>query len=210
MLDNFKHKAADWDTPTKVLMSEKFVETMSKHINFSNSSKVMDFGCGTGLVGLQIVERVNSIIMLDSSKSMTDKLKEKLSVSLQNAEETPNNVTVITGSIEKYNNCDLDVIFSLMALHHIEDIQATMEQFSKIIKPGGVLVIGDLMEEDGSFHGEELVPHNGFNIEMLAKQIENSGLDIVITYPYNSLQKGEKKYEQFIIVATKIKTKQII
>ncbi len=210
MLDNFKHKAADWDSPTKVLMSEKFVETMSKHINFSDSSKVMDFGCGTGLVGLQVVDRVNSIIMLDSSKSMTDKLKEKLSIALQNGEETPDKVTVITGSIDKYNNCDLDVIFSLMALHHIEDIQATMEQFSKIIKPGGVLVIGDLMEEDGSFHGEEVVPHNGFNIEQLAKQIENSGLDIVITYPYNSIQKGEKKYEQFIIVATNTKSKQTI
>lgn len=201
--DIFKKRAADWDSPLKVAMSEKFLAEMLKTIRIDNSAKAMELGCGTGLVGLQLTGKVKSLIMVDNSKAMTDKLREKLALMNFDKENTENNIRIINGTVEKYNSKDLDLIFSLMAFHHIENIQETLCHISQILKPGGILVIGDLKEEDGSFHGEERVPHNGFNIEVLARQIELSDLNIIITYTYNSISKLDKDYEQFIIVAQK-------
>jgi len=203
MQDYFKHKASDWDSPMKVTMTEKFVSEVLKNIKINKTLKAMDLGCGTGLVGLQFADQLKSIVMLDSSRAMTDKLKEKLLHINENDISPDAKIIIVNGSIDKYNTNDIDIIFSLMAFHHFEDISSTMEQVSKILQPGGILVIGDLKEEDGSFHGDEVVPHKGFNIELLAKQIENAGLDIVITYTYNSMQKGDKNYEQFILIANK-------
>ena len=194
MTDSFKAKAAEWDSPMKVAMSQKFVDELLKNVKFEKSFKAMDLGCGTGLVGLKIIDKVKSMVMLDNSKSMIDKLKEKIS---------NQNITVVNGTVDKYYTKDIDVVFSSMAFHHIENIQSTIEHISSILKPDGYLVIGDLKEEDGSFHGEEKVAHNGFNIEQLAKQMENSEFDVITVYSYNTISKNEIDYEQFIIVAQK-------
>ena len=77
---------------------------------------------------------------------------------------------------------------------------------ANILKPGGLLVIGDLKEENGSFHGEEKVPHNGFNIPNLAQQLEFSEMEVITTTTYNTIQKNGNEYEQFIIVAKKQQT----
>jgi len=205
MTDNFKNKASDWDSPMKVEMSGRFVEEMVRNVKYDKSVNAMDLGCGTGLVGLSILNEIKSLIMVDNSKAMIDKLKEKIEVIEQNNETSlKEKVKIINGSIEKYTARDLDIIFSLMAMHHIENIEALFEQISKILKPGGILVIGDLCEEDGSFHGEEIVPNNGFNIESLSKQIEACDIEIVKTYTYNTIKKNDREYDQFIIIAQKI------
>lgn len=205
MTDYFKNKASEWDSPMKVEMSVRFVDEMVRNVKFNKSVKAMDLGCGTGLVGLSILNEIKSLIMVDNSKAMIDKLKEKLEVIEQKNKATlKEKVKIINGSVDKYTAEDLDVVFSLMAIHHIENIEALFERISKILKPGGILVIGDLYEEDGSFHGEEIVPHNGFNIEALSKQVEECDIDIVATYTYNTIKKNDRDYDQFIIVAKKI------
>lgn len=194
--DNFKTKAEEWDSPMKVEMTQKFLSELNKNIKLDKSLKVMELGCGTGLVGLQMVGQVKSLVMLDNSKAMLDKLRKKI---------TDFKITIVNGTVEKYIKKDIDVVFSLMAFHHIENISSTLEHISSILKPDGYLVVGDLKEEDGSFHGEENVPHNGFNTEDLAKQMENNELNVITVYTYNTISRSDKDFRQFIIVAKKIK-----
>ena len=75
MNDPFAVKAKEWDTPMKVKMAEKFVHEMHQNINFSKDHKALDFGCGTGLVGLQIASLVKNVILMDTSTSMIEVLK---------------------------------------------------------------------------------------------------------------------------------------
>lgn len=194
-----REKAISWDSPLKVEISSKFVSEMKKNINFGKSLKVMDFGCGTGLVGLNIASLVKSVVFIDTSKAMLEVLQHKA----ENKQKPSASYKIIHGSIDRYTSKDIDVLFTLMALHHIEDTQATIERFASIIKPGGVLVIGDLNEEDGLFHGTESVPHNGFYIPQLAQELENSDFDVVKTYTFNTIKRDHKEYEQFILFAKK-------
>jgi len=176
---------------------------MKKNINFTKETDVMDFGCGTGLVGLQIAPLVRSITMLDTSAHMLQELRKKL-----NQNDVPShNIKVVEGDLKTLSNDvpgkQFDVVFSLMALHHIENIDELLKEFQSNIKSGGLLVIGDLKHEDGSFHGGDKVAHNGFDIPTLAQRMENQGFALVSTNIYNTLLKADKEYEQFILIAQK-------
>ena len=205
--DYFKNKAGDWDSPMKVEMAKKFLAEMLKNVNLDNEKKVLDYGCGTGLVGIEVAPLVKSVVFLDNSAAMVNVLENKLGKAFEKHEYSSENIKVIMGDINKYTTKDIDVVFSLMALHHVEDVQVAFEHISaNILKPGGLLVIGDLKEENGSFHGEEKVPHNGFNIPNLAQQLEFSEMEVITTTTYNTIQKNGNEYEQFIIVAKKQQT----
>ncbi len=201
-LDYFNQKAGNWDSPMKSEMAKKFVAEMLKNINLDNEKKVLDYGCGTGLVGMEVAHLVKSLVFLDSSPAMVNVLEDKLGKAFEKQKLSSKNIKVITGDINKYTTKDIDVVFSLMALHHVEDVQRVLEHIStNILKSSGLLVIGDLREENGSFHGDEKVPHNGFDIENLARQIEFSEMDVITTNTYNTIQKNGNEYEQFIIIA---------
>ena len=203
--DYFIYRAAKWDTPQKQEMASLFVAEMKKNTNFTKTMDVMDFGCGTGLVGLQIAPFVRNVTMLDTSANMLEELGKKLKHN-----NAPNhNIKVVKGDFTTINQEEpgkqFDVIFSLMALHHIDKIDELLKELQSNIKSGGLLIIGDLKEEDGSFHGGDKVAHNGFDIPTLVQRMENQNFAVVSTKIYNTLHKADKKYEQFILIAQKEK-----
>jgi len=205
--DYFEKKADGWDSPMKIEMADNFIMEMFKSISFNKEQKVLDFGCGTGLVGLKIAPLVKSVVFMDISRKMLDVLMSKIEGEPEVYKGIKERSTIINGDIEKYTNPDIDIVLSLMALHHIDDTQAIFEHISSILKPGGYLVIGDLREEDGTFHGDEKVPHNGFDVHTLALQVENSDMEIILADTYNTINKNGKEYDQFILIAKSLKSK---
>jgi ubiquinone/menaquinone biosynthesis C-methylase UbiE len=197
-VDYFKNKAGEWDTPMKREMSEKFTAELLKNFPLSKSHKIMDYGCGTGLVGIELSKLAREVIYLDPSDAMISILRQKLDALKDFGR------TIITGDVYSYNQRDIDLVTTLMALHHVEDIEGSLKHISQnILKQNGVIVIGDLREEDGSFHNGDKIPHNGFNTDKLELQLKNAGFEIEKTYTYNTMNKQDKQYEQFIMIATK-------
>ena len=45
MTDNFSHKAADWDQPSKIAMTDIFVETMLQKVQLQKHWKALELGC---------------------------------------------------------------------------------------------------------------------------------------------------------------------
>lgn len=197
-MDYFRNKAEEWDSPVKIEMAEKFVNELLKIHTPSSDQKVLDFGTGTGLVGMKLSGKVREVVYLDSSEAMLEILRKKLDANKDWGR------TIIHGDITSYNQRDIDVVTTLMALHHIENIDEAINYISNnILKPSGVLVIGDLTEEDGSFHNGDIVPHKGFKIEELKVKLEKYGFELITSYVYNTMVKGDKKYDQFIMAAVK-------
>ncbi len=193
--DIFDKKANEWDSVKKIESVQLFVNEIKKHVKFKSSDKIVDFGCGTGLVGLDLLQEVSKAIMVDTSTSMLEVLESKLSYAQMEK------IEIINGPLTLYNNKDIDKLVSFMAFHHIENINDTIETIGKTIRKEGMLIIGDLVEEDGSFHAPEIVPHNGFNLQTLSNLIENNGFRVVEKYPYNTQKKEDKEYQRFILIA---------
>ena len=46
--DNFAHRAAEWDNPSKVEMTQKFVQARRSRVDLKASWKGLEIGAGTG------------------------------------------------------------------------------------------------------------------------------------------------------------------
>jgi ubiquinone/menaquinone biosynthesis C-methylase UbiE len=200
MNDTFAAKAANWDNPDKVKMTKKFVSELLFHINLLPTWKALELGTGTGLVGLQIESFVDKLILVDTSESMLEVLKQKLNKN--------SNVEILHGEVFDYKRQDIGLIFSAMAFHHLPDIEKTLQHLATITRPGAWIVVGDLVTEDGSFHNFDPIPYCGFDTDVLSQQFVQAGFDVKLVKIYNVITRtmNEKKtsYEQFMLIAQRL------
>ena len=68
-----------------------------------------------------------------------------------------------------------------MTLHHLADIDCILAKLFHCLKPGGIIVLADIDEEDGSFHKDnpEGGMHHGFNRKKLARNLERLGFSSI-------------------------------
>jgi ubiquinone/menaquinone biosynthesis C-methylase UbiE len=195
--DAFISKAADWDSPDKISMTDKFVTELLAHINPLPGWKALELGAGTGLVGLQLEPLIGNIVMVDTSESMLEVLKQKLN--------NNRNVEVLHGEVFDYKQQDIDLVFSAMAFHHLTDIEKAIQHLATITRTGAWVVVGDLVTEDGSFHRFEPIPHRGFDTSVLSGQFTSAGFEVTQVKVYNTLSRtsesGTKNYNQFMLIA---------
>lgn len=200
MTDNFAHRASDWDSPEKIKMTDTFVKAVLTKVDLQNNWKGLEIGAGTGLVGLQLLPKISTVVFEDTSKAMLDVLRQKL--------DGTESVEIVHGEVFDYTAQDIDFVFSCMAFHHIPDIDSALQHLSNICRKGATLAIGDIRTEDGSFHRFEPIPHKGFDTEELSKQFEEAGFNVLSADTYNIMKRERTpgvftEYEQFLLIAEK-------
>ena len=200
MNDTFVNKAAQWDSPDKINMTQKFLHEMLFNVNPLTSWKALEVGSGTGLVGLNVEPLVSKVVLVDTSEAMLGVLKEKLTESSK--------VEILHGEVFDYKQQDIDFVFSAMAFHHLNDVEKTLKHLATITKPGAWVVVGDLVTEDGSFHGFDPIPYCGFDTDVLSKQFVNAGFDVKSVKIYNVItrvvEEKTTNYEQFMLIAKRL------
>lgn len=104
--------------------------------------KVADLGAGEGLISQLLARRAEKVVCIDNSPKMIEfgrELAEKNEFS---------NLSYQLGDIEsvplKDNSFDLALLSQ--ALHHAQHPQKAVDEAYRILKPGGQLVIVDLLE----------------------------------------------------------------
>jgi ubiquinone/menaquinone biosynthesis C-methylase UbiE len=102
-----------------------------------------------------------------------------------------------------------DVVYTLMTLHHMPDINKTLKIFNSIINQNGYLCIADLAEEDGSFHaqGNDFNGHNGFNRKELTEKLLKNNFKVEYYNECFIIEKETdnmvKKYPLFLMICKK-------
>lgn len=166
---HFDQAAPHWDSAQyRVQRAQSIAQQIMDSYPVQQKS-VLDFGCGTGLLGFHFAPNAQNVTFADTSQGMLDQVQLKAqSLGLQNVKTQLLEPSPIQGSF--------DLIVTLMALHHIPDYAAAIQQMASHLHPGGALFLCDLDTEDGSFHGESKVPHNGFLRSDLEKILHRAGL----------------------------------
>lgn len=204
---NFDLASSTWDEkPQRIQLALSVFDAMSKNIRFTKDMDLLDFGCGTGLLSLNLLPLVKSVTGADSSQGMLDILNSKISaqklegiktvfIDLENGDTIPGMYDVITCS---------------MAMHHIKDTAAFLEKFQRVLKPGGYLAIADLDSEDGMFHdNNEGVFHNGFSRLDMKNIFLKAGFSSVSDFTAAEVSKthsddNTKSYSVFLITGKKV------
>jgi len=199
MSDLFNEKATDWDAGDMVQKLSSAIGTaIIEQSSLHNLMHVMDFGAGTGLICSHIAPLVSKITAVDISQAMLNKLAEK-------SELQGKVSTVCQNIIDAPLDNQFDLIVSAMAMHHVEFTEKLIQRFSEHLKSGAKIAVADLDKEDGSFHPADIqgVFHQGFERTDLQAILESHGFTDVNFQTVITVNKNEKPFPIFLVVATK-------
>jgi 2-polyprenyl-3-methyl-5-hydroxy-6-metoxy-1,4-benzoquinol methylase len=170
--NDFDTKANTWDAdPAKVDRARRVAEAIAREVPDLETRSVLDYGAGTGLLGFQLLPRAARITFADVSKGMLAVVEEKI------ARTTGRNVDAVLLDLTRDPPppTRFGLVCTLMALHHVPDVDAILKAFHSTLEPGGVLCIADLDLEDGSFHGPGFEVHPGFDRHALEEKVLAAG-----------------------------------
>lgn len=203
-MSEFDSKARTWDhDPMKVDRANEIAKVIVNTISVNNRMTGFEYGCGTGLLGLNLRYFFKKLVLADNSNEMLAVLKEKIS------EQGIKNIEPVFIDLEKEipPPVQYDVVMAQLALHHVQDYKTVLRHFYQMILPGGYVCIADLEPEDGSFHGDGFLGHRGFDPVDMRNFLENIGFidsnyKVVYTIKKQT-SKGEKAFKVFLITAKK-------
>lgn len=163
-VDTFEHAkhvvlTTDPNNPDKFQKETKFlVDSIQSYMILTDTSTVLDFGCGMGRVAKEMITRFNcKIFGLDISPSM-----------LMFAKLYTANMNKFLGTHSYTESNSIDMAMSILALQHSENPQEEIDNIVTVLKPNGIFV---LLNEEKRFVPSEIDPNNfiiwnddGFNI----------------------------------------------
>jgi ubiquinone/menaquinone biosynthesis C-methylase UbiE len=199
--NEFDKKALIWEKdPVRALNAKKVADEIIKAIGTSSMLSGFEYGCGTGLVSFNLQSSLKHIVMADSSKGMVKVTSEKIEQS------GVTNMSVIEADLTSglIDDRKYGLIYTMLTMHHIEDVKKMLLTFNRMLENGGYLFIADIDKEDGSFHGVDFTGHKGFDrLELLnwCKSAGFSGIDFMtVTTIVREQSDGSKKvYPVFLM-----------
>jgi 2-polyprenyl-3-methyl-5-hydroxy-6-metoxy-1,4-benzoquinol methylase len=203
---NFDDEAKYWDNdPKRIERAVVIAKEINDFIKPDKTMNALEFGCGTGLLSFQLRHYFKTITLADSSEGMIKVLQDKIA-----KKGVENFKPLLIASLEndlKIN--EYDVIYTLMTLHHIPDVNHIVKVFNSLLKRGGYFCIADLVKEDGSFHShhDNFDGHNGFDRKELSALLSGNGFNVEhykICYEIvKEFDDKEKKYPMFLMICKK-------
>jgi ArsR family transcriptional regulator len=135
---------------------------------------VGDLGCGTGQVAATLAPFVKQVIAVDRSSDMLQAARRRVG-------DLPN-VEVRRGELEALPIAEgaLDAATLLLVLHHLPDPVAALAEAARVLRPGGRLLISDMLPHDREAYRQQM-GHVwlGFSEDALHKLLGNAGFDQV-------------------------------
>lgn len=171
--DKFEMIANIYDTSERVQIAKVSSDAIRECLVDAKSKDAIDFGCGTGLVGMDLVNEFKSILFLDTSQNMINQVKQKIShANIHNASTLCFDFETATLS-----GIRADYIFMAQVLLHIKNIEAVLSRLYDILNFEGQLIIVDFIKNDDIV--SDMV-HNGFDQKKLS--------DIMMKIGYKDIQ----------------------
>ena len=201
--ENFDKAAKEWDQKSRRVMLAEIIGNAIMELPLSKEMDGMEYGCGTGLVGMAIAPSLQSLTAIDTSQGMLDVLQEKI----QNQDTAVINTHCCDLLADDYTQKH-DLIFCSMALHHIQDANGLLQRFTELLNPGGYLAVADLITEDGSFHKASMegIWHKGFDPEELKNILKNFDMEDIKSEIIHTIvrEDNDKGYPVFLLTGRKV------
>lgn len=163
----FDQIAKKYDSKQQIELAEIIIEEVRPKLQDSKPKTLIDYGSGTGLIGLKLTDLVDSVVLVDSSKQMLEIAEDKIS-----SLEITNANVVCSDFTKETPNFKADIILVSLVLLHIPDTKKILQKLFNILNDDGELIIIDFDENDNVSHPKV---HNGFSHEELKKMLSDTG-----------------------------------
>ncbi|HVT89722.1 MAG TPA: metalloregulator ArsR/SmtB family transcription factor [Tepidisphaeraceae bacterium] len=173
----FAGAAGRWDKLRQELYGNSFTNVATLSL-LPQDWIVADLGCGTGHNTAQLANYVQRVIGIDSSPAMLKAARKRLG-NCKSCELLRGDLTALPLDS---NVCDAAML--VLVLTYIADISAVLSEARRVTKPGGKIVIIDLLPHDrDDFRRQMDQQHLGFETETMNRMLRDSGFDNIRINP---------------------------
>ena len=97
---------------------------------------VLDYGCGGGVVAINIAGKVKTVHAIDVSAKMVEVARSNA------ARRAVENIDFAQATIfdSRFRPGQFDVVLSFRVLHVLDDVPAALRRIHELLKPGGVFI----------------------------------------------------------------------
>ncbi|WP_107838255.1 class I SAM-dependent methyltransferase [Metasolibacillus meyeri] len=167
-IDIFEMMADSYDTNERITIAQVAANAIRERLVDATNKTAIDFGCGTGLVGMHLLDDFQSVLFLDASQNMVDEIQQKIETfNITNASTQCVNIEK-----ESTNNLRADYIFMAQVLLHIDNTEFALSKLYELLNEGGHLLIVDFDKNEKVI--SDMV-HNGFEQKELAALLAKIG-----------------------------------
>lgn len=167
----FGRVAGEWDGVRRELFGER-ATVQALLALLPEAWTVADIGCGTGNAAEVLAPLVQKVVAIDQSDAMLGAARKRL--------KCVQNVEFVRAGVESLplQNASVDAAVCVLVLHHIEDPLAACREMARILRPGGVCLIVDMVEHDRVQY-RHTMGHRwlGFGVPELVRMLSDAGLE---------------------------------
>lgn len=167
-IDKFDSIANQYDTDERVRIANIISEAIRAQILNCKDKAMIDFGCGTGLIGIDLLDEFHEVLFVDAASNMIDQVKLKIERNqIQNAK-------ALFVDLSKEIPADLraDYIVVSQVLLHIKNTEEILSTLFNMLNSEGHLIIIDF-DKNGEVTSD--LVHNGFNQKELIDTVKSIG-----------------------------------
>lgn len=182
----FGKVAGEWDSVRNELFGDRVTVLALLSLLPANWT-VADLGCGTGNAAELLAPIVRKVIAVDQSEPMLAAAAKRL--------EHFSNVQFVRGELESLPiaSATVDAAVCVLVLHHLDSPQNAVNEMARVLRPGGVAMVVDMVEHDRAAYRQSM-GHRwmGFGVPELLRMFEHAGLTDtrLLTLPASSDAKG--------------------
>ncbi|WP_303971458.1 class I SAM-dependent methyltransferase [Sporosarcina ureae] len=174
----FEQMAKRYDTDERKELARIVADEVKPEVQNSRSKSLIDYGSGTGLVGLALADLVKSILLVDSSQQMLEVAQAKIY-----RNEITNAKVLYTDFTQKSPELQADIVLVSLVLLHVPDTKKILQELYNVLTEDGKLIIIDFDKNEKVTHPKV---HNGFVHEELNELLSEVGFkDIEIRNFYS-------------------------
>ena len=119
-------------------MIKKYFKISDKKINPLNELKILDIGCGGGLISEPMARLGANVTGIDASE-------KNIKIAQIHSEENNLKINYINSSPERLKEKEeFDIILNLEIIEHVEDVKLYIDSCSKLLKKGGLMFTATL------------------------------------------------------------------
>lgn len=176
----FERLAQRYDTPERKELAAIITAQVKKKLKDSAGKLLIDYGAGTGLISLELHEKVDSLLLVDSSKEMLAVAQQKIE-----DRQITNAKTFFADFLQVKSQQKADLLLMSLVLLHIPDTEKILRILFETLKPGGRMILIDFEKNDQIDHPKV---HNGFSERELSELLEKVGFQ---TWTRETFYQGE-------------------
>lgn len=166
----FGRMHAGWDDLRRELFGDAFLLPALTAL-LSDELVVADLGCGTGPALAALAPAVRRVVGVDREPRMLAAAAARTRA-FDNVELRPGGLAQLPLEPE-----EVDAALCILVLHHVADLQRAFQEIHRILRPGGRLVVVDMIAHDRQDWRHSMGHrHLGFARDTLEAQAQAGGL----------------------------------